>query len=150
MSSTLKDKILAVIGKPVLGALATITEDGKPWTRYVVPQADPDLTIHFCTFLGSRKIAHLRANSEVHLTVGNNTLDNMGEPYLQIAGRAEVSTDPAIRRKYWHSELKAYFSGPDDPNFCVVLIKPYRIEYQTFESRTPEVWETKHRGGPWA
>ncbi|MBI5521497.1 MAG: pyridoxamine 5'-phosphate oxidase family protein [Desulfarculus sp.] len=141
MTVTLKDQILAIIGQPVLGALATVTPEGKPWTRYVVPQADPDLTIHFCTFVGSRKIAHLRANPEVHLTVGNNTLENMGQPYLQIAGRAEVSTDPAIKKKYWHDGLKAYFSGAGDPNYCVVLIRPYRIEYQTFESQAPQVWE---------
>ncbi|MFH1034400.1 MAG: pyridoxamine 5'-phosphate oxidase family protein [Pseudomonadota bacterium] len=141
MSISLKDKILAIVGQPVLGALATVTPEGKPWTRYVVPQADPDLTIHFCTFLGSRKIAHLRSNPEVHLTVGHNTLSNMGQPYLQIAGRAEISVDPSIKQKYWHEELKAYFSGADDPNYCVVLIKPYRIEYQSFESQTPEVWE---------
>ncbi len=137
----LKAKILEIIGKPVLGALATITEDGKPWTRYVLPQADPDLTIHFSTFLCSRKIAHLRKNPNVHLTAGNNTLENMGQPYLQIAGLAEISTDPAIKKKYWQDEMKAYFSGADDPNYCVVLIKPQRIEYQSFESMTPQVWE---------
>jgi general stress protein 26 len=141
MTATLKDKILAIIGQPVLGSLATVTPEGKPWTRYVVPQADADLIVHFSTFVGSRKIAHLRGNPEVHLTVGHNTLSNMGQPYLQIAGRAEVSVDPAIKQKYWHDELKAYFSGAGDPNYCVVLIKPYRIEYQTFESQTPEVWE---------
>lgn len=139
--SSLKDQILAIIGQPVLGALATITPEGKPWTRYVVPQAEADLTIHFCTFLGSRKIAHMRANPEVHLTVGHNTLQSMGQPYLQIAGRAEVSTDPGVKKKYWHDGLKTFFSGADDPNYCVVLIKPYRIEYQGFESQTPQVWQ---------
>jgi general stress protein 26 len=138
--SDLKQLILAIIGKPVLGALATVTPEGKPWTRYVVPQADPDLTIHFCTFVGSRKITQLRQNPEVHLTVGHNTLQNMGQPYLQIAGLAEVSTDPAIKQKYWHDGLKTYFKGADDPNYCVVLIKPYRIEYQSFESQSPLVW----------
>jgi general stress protein 26 len=141
MSNTLKDKILAVIGQPVLGVLATVTPEGKPWARYLVPQADPDLTIHFSTFLGSRKVAHLRANPEAHLTVGHNTLTTMGQPYLQIAGLAEVSVDQAVKQKYWHDGLKAYFKDADDSNYCVVRIKPYRIEYWTFESQTPQVWE---------
>ena len=138
--SDLKAKILDIIGKPVLGALATITEEGKPWTRYVVPTADQDLTIRFCTNVHSRKVANMRRNPEVHLTAGANTLDNMGQPYLQIAGRAEISVDPAVKRQFWHEELKAYFSGPEDPNYCVVVIRPYRIEYQTFESMAPQVW----------
>ena len=137
----LKAKILDIIGKPVLGALATITEDGKPWTRYVVPVATQDLTICFATFLHSRKVDHLRKNPNVHLTAGNNTLDNMGLPYLQVAGQAEISTDSVIKHQFWSPELETFFSGPDDPNYCVVVITPERIEYQTFESMKPEVWE---------
>ncbi|CAO0821679.1 hypothetical protein DFAR_2550013 [Desulfarculales bacterium] len=30
MSSSLKDNILAIIGQPVLDALATVTSEGKP------------------------------------------------------------------------------------------------------------------------
>ncbi len=136
----LKSKILAIIGKPVLGALASLTEDGKPWTRYVVPMADQDLNIRFATFLGSRKVRQLKARPEVHLTAGENTLADMGKPYLQIAGTATVSTDSAEKKAFWSQGLKAHFSGPDDPNYCVVIIKPSRIEYMTFESMNPEVW----------
>ena len=136
----LKSKILAIIGKPVLGALASLTEEGKPWTRYVVPVADADLNIRFATYLGSRKVKQLKAKPDVHLTAGGNTLADMSKPYLQIAGKATVSTDPADKKNLWNDNLKTYFSGPDDPNYCVVIIKPSRIEYMTFESPNPEVW----------
>jgi len=136
----LKSKILAIIGKPVLGALASLTEEGKPWTRYVVPVADADLNIRFATYLGSRKVKQLKAKPDVHLTAGGNTLADMSKPYLQIAGKATVSTDPADKKNLWNDNLKTYFSGPDDPNYCVVIIKTSRIEYMTFESPNPEVW----------
>lgn len=138
--SELKSKILAIIGKPVLGALASLTEEGKPWTRYIVATADTDLNIRFATNLSSRKVKHLKGNSAVHLTCGDNSLANMHKPYLQIVGTAIVSTDPNDKKAFWNDDLKAYYSSPEDPNYCVVIIKPSRIEYMTFESMNPEIW----------
>jgi hypothetical protein len=36
----LKKKILAKLTGPTLCALGTLTDDGKPWVRYVTPFAD--------------------------------------------------------------------------------------------------------------
>ncbi len=35
--SDLKERIPDVIGKPHMAGLATVTEDGRPWVRYVMP-----------------------------------------------------------------------------------------------------------------
>lgn len=43
--------------------------------------------------------------------------------------------------KQWNDNLKAYFSGPDVPSTCVVIVKPYRIEYMGEGSMAPKVWE---------
>ncbi len=138
--TALKEKILARIGGPVLSALASITEDNKPWVRYVVTVADENLDIWFATFIGSRKAAQFKRNPEVHLTAGADNLQST-EPYVQVQGRAEVLTDQVVRQAFWQEEFKTYFTGPDDPNFAVVKITPYRIEYQTMEEMNPEVWE---------
>lgn len=37
--------------------------------------------------------------------------------------------------------LKSIFSGADDPNYAVVVIKPYRIELWTPPGMEPEVLE---------
>ena len=34
--SDLKERILKILQQPQLAALATITQDGKPWVRYVM------------------------------------------------------------------------------------------------------------------
>ncbi len=137
----LESKILAVFRPAAIAALATITEQGRPWVRYVVVGAAPDLTLGFATSLGSRKVAQMRANPEVHLTAGAGDLEKMGQPYVQVEGRAAVLTDPAVKRAHWREELKDYFSGPDDPDYAIVVIKPRRIEYWAFDARTPRVWE---------
>lgn len=139
--SQLQEKIGAVFGQAVIAALATLTPEGKPWVRYVVVMAEPDLTMRFTTYLGSRKVAQIQGNPEVHLTAGAESLANMGKPYVQVQATAEVSTDAALKRAMWNDMLKTYFSGPDDPNYAIVTLRPYRIEYYTFDAMEPQVWE---------
>ncbi|MEW6261726.1 MAG: pyridoxamine 5'-phosphate oxidase family protein [Thermodesulfobacteriota bacterium] len=138
--SELKQKILAKLKQPVLSALATITEDGQPWVRYVTPFADDNLTIWLSTFIRSRKVAQIRRNPEVHLTTGVTALET-AEAYLQIQGRAEILTDDQTKKAVWFDYLQNIFSGPDDPNYCVCKITPYRIEYKGMGLKPPEVWQ---------
>jgi general stress protein 26 len=136
----LKANIYNVIKTPQLMPIATITEEGNPWVRYVVGFGGEDLSIRFVTSLQTRKAAHIKKNPEVHMTCGAKDLDST-ENYLQIAGRAEITTDEQERQLLWHDELKNYFSGPDDPNYCIVIVKPYRIELMGMTEMVPLVWQ---------
>lgn len=138
----LKEKIFAALKDPQIMSLATITLDGKPWVRYVTGFGAKDLTVRFVTSLQSRKAAHIKNNPEIHVVCGATT-EEATEYYLQISGRAEISTEKEDRHRYWKDELKAYFSGPDDPDYCLGIIKPYRIEYYKMTEMTPEIWEAK-------
>lgn len=136
----LKQKILAKIKGPTLSVLSTVTEDGKPWGRYVTPFADENLTLWMATFVHSRKVGQIRKTPEVHLTTGVTGMEG-AESYLQIQGKAEILTDEATKKAVWFDHLANIFSGPDDPNYCVCRITPYRIEYQTMGMAAPEIWE---------
>jgi general stress protein 26 len=136
----LKKTIYDAIKESQLMPVATTTEEGKPWVRYVVGFGAEDLSIRFVTSLQTRKVSHIKMNPEVHMACGASTLEST-ERYLQIAGRAEITTDKDERHRLWNDNLKAYFSGPDDPNYCVVIVKPYRIEYMTMTEMRPQVWE---------
>lgn len=136
----LKEKILAKLTGPTLCALATVTEDGKPWVRYVMLSADEHLTLWGATFAGFRKVAHIRKNPEVHLVTGAKDMET-AESYLQIQARAEILTDAAAKKAMWNDYLKNIFSGPDDPNYVVCKISPYRIEYCKMDRSPAEVWE---------
>ena len=138
--SKLKENILAKVNKPTLAAFATITEDGKPWVRYVTPIADKNLTFWMATSTHSRKVAQIRKNPQVHLTLGVTDME-AAESYIQVQGKAEILTDAETKRAVWFDHLKNIYSGPDDPNYCVCKITPYRIEYQTAAPVPPEVWE---------
>ena len=138
----LREKILAKFrGQKVLSALATVTEDGKPWVRYLMVTCDPDtLCMWTTTSPNSRKVTQVRANPEVHLTLGVRDLPTAVD-YLQVQAVVEVLTDTQTKHKFWTDDLTAYVSGPDDPNYAVIRFTPYRIEYQTRTGEAPEVWE---------
>ncbi len=123
-----------------LGNLATVTEDGKPWTRYLMTKADSALVFRFCTHLESRKVPQIKNNPNVHICLGVSSLET-AKNWLQVQGRAEVSTDQVERDAFWFDDLNNYFKGPDDPSYCIVIVRPSMIEFGTMGSMEPEVWK---------
>lgn len=137
---TLKERILDIVKEPCLAGLATITEDGKPWVRYVIIEASDDLTFRCSTFVWGRKIPQIESNSEVHLTCGITFKSDKG-PYLQIQGRAEYTKDREARHAFWSDRLSVVFEGPDDPRFGVITVRADRIEVWLLGVPEHEVWE---------
>lgn len=137
--SDLKQRIMDILSIPQLTSCATMTLEGKPWVRYVVTVSDEEMNIRFATLLESRKAEQIRHNPEVHMTCGVNSLSEMS-PYLQIQGRARISTAEEDRHGFWNDKLRSVFEGPDDPNYCVVIVEPYRIEYCRQGPFEPDVW----------
>ncbi len=137
--SDLRERIYAIVGQPQLAGLATITEDGKPWVRYVMTLASDDMTIRCATFVTARKVKQIAKNPEVHLTCGVTDPTQM-LPYLQIQGRAELNKTAKARHSFWSEMLAQIFEGPDDPNYGVLEITPYHIELYTPGQYEPEIW----------
>ena len=135
----LQQRIHDLLARRTVAALATVTEDGKPWVRYMVPRVDDELTLTCAAHLDSRKVAHLRRQPEVHLTCGVAALETARQ-YVQVQGRAEVVTDARSRHAFWNDWLRRYFTGPDDPKYCLIVIRPYRIEYLASDLDAPLVW----------
>ncbi len=139
--SEIKSKIFNIISSPTIMSFATLTEDGKPWVRYVMGIADEELTIRFSTFFTSRKVSQIKKINEIHIVCGVSTIET-AKHYIQIQGKAEITKDKEEREAYWHDELKNYFSGTEDPNYCICIVKPYRIEYYSMGNMEPEIWES--------
>jgi general stress protein 26 len=136
----LKGRILEIIKQIQLSGVATVTEDGKPWVRYVMTLGSDDMRIRFATSTGTRKVRHIAQNPEVHIVCGVTDLAK-AVSYLQIQGRARLATEQSERDAFWSDMLKPYFSGPDDPNYGLVIVTPYRIEYWGMGQHEAEVWE---------
>ncbi len=138
--SDLKQSIIDVVRELQLINFATIKENGNPWVRYVMGKADSELVFRFCTHLESRKVAQIRKTPDVHISLGVTSLET-AKNWVQVEGTAKVSTDKTERDSFWFDDLNNYFTGPDDPSYCIVIIKPSRIEFGTMGITTPEIWE---------
>ncbi|VGO14353.1 General stress protein 26 [Pontiella desulfatans] len=138
--SELKSRITKGLRPLQLASLASITTDGLPWTRYVMIGGDEELVLRCATHLGARKAEQIRQNPEVHLTCGVLSPLDM-RPYFQVQGKAEIVTDAATKDAFWNPSLESIFNGADDPNYGVVVIRPYRIELWTPPEMQPEVLE---------
>ncbi len=138
--SDLKARIFEKMKTHTLASFATVTDDGKPWTRYVVVSADEQMNIWFATFKGSRKVNQITDNPEVHLTLGVEDMQNAAS-WLQIQGRAEIFEDAETKKTAWYDMLEPIFAGPEDPNYVVCRVAPYRIEYYAMNKQHHEIWE---------
>ena len=137
--SELEKRLRAVFATRQVAALATVTGEGKPWVRYVTLRMAEDMSLHIVTGASTRKAAEIRACPYVHLTCGALKPPD-DSVYLQIAGRAELSSDPEEKRSLWIDEYLRYFEGPDDPSFVVIRVRPEVIELMGPGSPTPSVW----------
>jgi general stress protein 26 len=137
----IRQEVIDLLRQPQLGSLATITLDGKPWTRYVMIHSDADFNVRSAIGVSSRKVKQIEANPEVHLTFGITDPRDLNRPYVQLQGLGRVTTDPAEREACWFDMLSAVFKGRDDPNYAVLVVEPYRAELIRPGTMTPEVWE---------
>ena len=137
LSPSLEDRILEIATPLQLWSFATLTEEGLPAVRYVAGKASPDMRLRFSTHLSSRKIAQLRRDPHIHISLGATSLRS--PVWLQVEGVARISTEQAERDAFWFEGLKAYVSGVDDPEYAVIIVEPSRVELWQMGQK-PEVW----------
>lgn len=95
-------------------ALTLMDLDDRPVTTTITPaKADGIKWMTFCTGYGTRtqRIAHCK---DACVCFNSQTY------HISLKGRAEVVTDPNIKRDMWYDGLKHHFSGPDDPGYIVI------------------------------
>lgn len=134
-------KSIYKIGKELqLVTLATITNEGKPWARYVMGMMNEELEFRFPTHRGTRKAEQISHNSNVHITLGVSDYAQ-AKQWIQLDGTAEVSTCQSEKSEFWNDSLNHFFESENDPNYAVVIVKPKHIELVTAGELTPQTIE---------
>ena len=87
---SIKEGILKVIGGEHVAALATVQE-GKPAVRFLALLGMDDLTLIGATMKSSRKVAQIRKNPAVALSIWSGK--NYADPFVMIQGRGSVHED---------------------------------------------------------
>ena len=80
--------------------------------------------VWFVTDLRSGKEREIEAAHDVGLAF----IDPDTNAYLSITARAEILQDRAKAASIWKSTDTMWWSGPDDPNVCVLRVAPVTAE----------------------
>ncbi|HVN65605.1 MAG TPA: pyridoxamine 5'-phosphate oxidase family protein [Methanomicrobiales archaeon] len=134
----LKEQILEVIGGPHPAAVATI-DRGMPAVRFMVLAGFPDMTLVGGTMKASRKVEHLRKNSNAAIAIWSGK--EFTDPYVVIQAKGEVREDVQTKKKYWNPMFEQYFKSIDNPDFVVLIFTAREIEYHGPNMMMPETWK---------
>ena len=96
-----------------------------------VRQVDKDGNLWFLSASDSHKNKELAGDREVELFFQGSAHSD----FLQLRGRATISTDPGKIRELWQPMIKTWFTeGVTDPRITVIKFEPTGGYY----------WDTKH------
>lgn len=134
----LKQAIIDLIEQSLLGSVATVEGD-KPHVRYMIIRHTGDLKLFAATYAKGSKISQIEKNHNVEIIMGGDA-QNWEKPYITIRGTARVCTDQETKTESWDEKMENYFSGPDDPNYAVIVFQHQIIEYMAPGAMRPEIY----------
>ena len=102
-------------------ALALIDLDGYPTASTIsAAKVDGIKWLTFCTGLGSPKVDRIKKCNRASVCF------NSAEYNITLSGTIEILTDSEVKKEMWYGGLTNHFSGPEDPNYCVLKFKTER------------------------
>jgi general stress protein 26 len=104
-------------------ALSLIDEEGYPSTSTVT--ISKAYGIKWITFLSG-----LKSNKAKRIDKCNRGSVCINSPKYNITlvGRLEVLTESDIKNEMWQEPLGSIYSGPDDPEYCVIRFNTERYK----------------------
>lgn len=101
--------------------MALIDFDGYPTASTITPsKADGIRWISFCTGIGANKPNRIRKCNLASVCF------NADDYNITLEGTIDIVTDPKVKKEMWYEGLENHFSGPEDPNYCVLMFKTER------------------------
>ena len=101
--------------------LALIDLEGYPTVSTITAsKADGINWLTFCTGLGSDKSNRIKKCNRASVCF------NSDEYNITLVGTMDIITDLDVKNEMWYGGLSNHFSGPQDPNYCVLRFKTER------------------------
>lgn len=101
--------------------LALIDEDGYPSASTVtISKADGIKWITFLDGAGSSKEKRIAKCNRGSVCLSSS------EYNVSLVGTLEVLCDPETKKEMWQEPMRAYFSGPEDPDYWVLRFNTER------------------------
>ena len=101
--------------------LALVDLDGYPTASTITAsKANGIKWLTFCTGLGSIRTNRIDKCNRASVCF------NAEDYNITLVGTMEIVTDLDIKKEMWYEGLTNHFSGPEDPNYCVLRFNPPR------------------------
>ena len=95
--------------------LALIDLEGYPTASVITPSTSEGINwITFCTGLTSDKAKRIAKCNRASVCFASADYN------ITLVGEIELATDPDTKKEMWYDGLENHFSGPTDPNYCVL------------------------------
>jgi len=108
--------------------LALIDTDGYPTAATISPSKSEGIEwFTFCTGLGSNWARRIEKCDRASLCF------NSPHYNITLVGTIEVLTDLVTKKEMWYEGMGSYFSGWEDPGFCVLRFKTQRYSLMLSE-----------------
>jgi general stress protein 26 len=120
-------KVVDLVKDIRISMLTTVDAEGHFVSRPMGQQrVEADGSLWFFAERGSRKLAHIAANSYVNVTVVS------ANTWVSISGTARVVDDAAKAEKLWNPFVEAWLpQGPTDPSVALIKVDGETAEYWT-------------------
>ena len=94
-------------------------------------EVEDDDSLWFFSDKRSLKVEEIEDDKRVHLVYAHPGK----ESYLDVWGTATINTDKKNIKDKWSPMMKAWFhDGVDDPNICLLKVKPQNLYYWDAEN----------------
>lgn len=101
--------------------LALVDLDGYPTASTITAsKANGIKWLTFCTGLGSTRTNRIDKCNRASVCF------NAEDYNITLVGTMEIVTDLDIKKEMWYGGLTNHFSGPEDPNYCVLRFNTQR------------------------
>lgn len=124
-----KEKIVAIMKETCLFAFLATVDDNQPRVRPVSPIIEDALSIWVATLANSRKVKQIKQNSKICLAFVQHP---SGDKTAIVTGEAEIVDNIEQKKRVWKIapyDLSLYFKTPESAEYCLLKIKPNRIEW---------------------
>jgi len=104
--------------------LSLIDEDGYPTASVLTPsKADGINWITLGTMLDDNRAKRAARCNRASISFGTQ------EYCINLVGEVEIITAENIKQEMWYDGLGHHFTGPNDPNYCVLkfITKRYKL-----------------------
>ena len=103
--------------------LSLIDAEGFPTASIITPSKSDGINwITFGTMLDGNSAKRSTNCNRASVCFGTT------EHCVNLVGEIEVITSDDVKREMWYDGLKMHFTGPDDPNYCVLRFTTKRYK----------------------